>query len=299
MLENLLSVLRDNAWNGIAGLVVLVGAIIAIYRSVRKRPILPAFVPRLLQWLRLNPRYVAFAILTAVAAFGSLAITGNQWSALILVAYASLLALIRSLPRRPTARGVHRFRTLSIDTITNAFLHDIYDHFPQGQLNVNGVPFEVTDSRYDTSQALASRVATIQLQPAIRRPIAAHFLINAGGARSEYRDTVAGRLTFRFGDEESFSLELVIGENIREWAIGNASPGLLVTDVASEAGTRIVWSGRNLSGNEAIIDSLPVTFPTSHRRFRLSQIDIVRDVGSGTSHGDLGFFISAVSIEYS
>lgn len=298
-LEKLLLILRDNAWNGVAALVAIAGGLYGVFRFMSRQPIRPKWFNALGTWLRLNARGLIQAMLTLTAATAAIALTASYWPALIIILYALILWGLARVTRALGPDPKRRFRTIPIDQVGNAYLHDIYADPPKAGLMLNGVPFSITDVRYDTSRDPGSRRATIiDLQPSIRRPIAAHFLVNAGGAQSSHRGRTLGRLRFRFTDDTSMTEELVLGKNIREWAIGNASPGLLVTNVDPTSAVKIAWSGRNVSGNDAIMDCLTIFLQKGQRKPPLHQIEVVRDVGPGATRDNLGFFVSAITIEH-
>lgn len=156
------------------------------------------------------------------------------------------------------------------------------------------------------------RSVRIELRiPDVKGTIAAvHFLINSTGSLQYHDDTntwlewsTIGSIELFFGRHSDFvsrflrgfmapsrgltdaqlhsnkttqNTDLVLGDNIREWAVGN-DPERLVTRVDDPA-CQLAWKGRTVSGNYAVIDRLRIPVFNVNKGKRLEKIVIVRHI---------------------
>jgi hypothetical protein len=99
----------------------------------------------------------------------------------------------------------------------------------------------------------------------------------------------------KFGFEENVfqPTELILGENIREWAPGNLPPGRLV-DTVTDPLSQPAWVGTNNAGNKAVIDQLEVPISTENQHKVLEQIIITRN--SQVKHA--AFMIHAITLKF-
>lgn len=130
-----------------------------------------------------------------------------------------------------------------------------------------------------------------------------HFLINAGDGRKRYLGREIGWLNFNFDqDEHPQHCPIILGKNVREWAIGNyvtisetdRRPDPLVNTV-EEKNSREVWRGETQNGQVAVIDMLTVKIdPVKHSK-QLRSIELARSIPRETIA--LDYFISGMTIE--
>lgn len=185
-MDLLLNILRDPAWNGIAAIIgVLVLARGLIRAAFRSRPGFP-FSARVFGWIRANPQLTLQATLTLAALLSGLLITRNYVAPILIAAYALSLALSGKTSELFAGAPTRKFRTISLESIANANLHETYQH-PPSSLALGIVPFVLRDIPYDTARSKDSTRALIELPKPIPLVTAVHFLANAGGARSEFR----------------------------------------------------------------------------------------------------------------
>ena len=133
-----------------------------------------------------------------------------------------------------------------------------------------------------------------------------HLLINASGGWRIHREsnivlewTQVGRIRFNFEGGSFQDTGLVLGDNIREWAIGNF-PGDLVGRVADPL-CRVVWKGKNASQKFAVIDGLEIPVQDSNREKHIESIVFIRDIPHRVEEskgGLLHFLVSAITLEF-
>jgi hypothetical protein len=234
----------------------------------------------------------------------------------ILLATSALSAEPRTSPSRAPI-----FETLELPpgTVANANLEDLYLDPPLGEVKLGDVRFLLKGgpgSIFDTNEQIRyGRLADGSIEvpltlPEPVQPVAVHILINASGGWRTYADSekdiradlewsMIGKIKLEFADGTAQTTQLVLGDNIREWAIGN-NPSRLVSRVADPA-SRVVWRGKNQSQNYAVIDHLEIPIQPSNRDKELRRIVFVRDVPQHrfllkTPH--LHLLVFAVTLEF-
>ena len=296
MIDTFLAILRDEAWNGLLAIITILGLAAALIRAAfRSRPRF-TLLARVFAWIRSNPTHTLRGAFTIAAVVFALLITRSYLAPALLGAYAVSLVLAARIAEFLAGRRTPKYQALSLEPIVNATLHEIYLH-PPGSIVCGAVRFQLSDSRYDTSRTRDSTRASIPLSRPLSRVVAVHILANAGGAKAEFRGRLIGQVRFYLDNGIMLTEDLVLGANIREWAIGNASPGLLVTHADDEAGLHQVWAGKNLSGNDAVIDCLTISLNIQPSPAKLERIEFIRDCGPGTSNPHIGFFVSGIVVE--
>lgn len=143
----------------------------------------------------------------------------------------------------------------------------------------------------------------------VRRVVAVHCLINAGGAFKKdpetgyvYEGKELGSIELGFSagpPVHKIKMPLILGDTIREWAIGNF-PGELIS-LASNRHSWQVWKGKNRDGNKAVIDRLEIPVTREHtRRANLASIHIevkTQYLPKNSRGGRPEFFILAITLE--
>ncbi len=292
----LIDLLRDNVWNGIGGLIVLLGALYGIGRYVATRKPRWRYIVRGQNWIVGHIRNILGFVVFLITILVANLMFKDGWFAILIIVYTLALVVIFRVNAPPLRRSKTKFTKIPLLEIVNTTLDEIYDGPPSGEQIYHGVPFYINGNRYDTSKDdLMER--ELGLGKTIKNAKSVHLLINAGGARSKYLGYSLGRIKLIFNEGPPQFEELSLGTNIREWAIGNATPDVLVTEVHDKNKCRRVWYGNNVNGNAAIIDMLNISVEQTRENKDLDHIIIVRYVGPGTEEPPLGFFISAITIE--
>ncbi len=263
------------------------------------------------RWLIINWHLVIGLMLLFGVAYGSFVLTQSLWAiALILGLACAAILLTRSL--YPTSGRHFEVLPLPVGKFANATLKGKYENLPQGEVNLGGVTFLLTPEAYafDTSQARyiepdGSVRAELKLPQPVGKVKSVHLLINAGGAFRTDPDSNTplewlriGRIQLIFKDTTSQETELILGGNVREWAIGNF-PGKLV-DRIDEPFSQVAWRGKNTSGKCAVIDRLEIPVLESNRSKQLESVVFIRDIpwkAPSSEGGKLHFFVSAVTLE--
>jgi hypothetical protein len=86
-------------------------------------------------------------------------------------------------------------------------------------------------------------------------------LINSGHSYGYAKNKRIGRIEVHFADQRSFSYDLVLGQNIREWRF--QAPGAV--GIATSADLVEVYRGRSSEGDLGAIDMLKMTIPEEYR----------------------------------
>jgi len=266
------------------------------------------------RWTKANLQPLIGLIALLGVVYGAYTLASSPYVIALALGFAvALILLTRSLqatfrsPKRPRFEVV----PLSVGGVTNANLMARYLDPPQGEVVLGGVEFLVGSAISDSEnvrfiEADGHTETKLKLPKPAHRVKSVHLLINASGGWRIHREsstvlewTQIGKTRLNFGDGSSQDTELVLGDNIREWAIGN-SPGNLVGRVADPL-CRVVWKGKAISGKFAVIDKLEIPIRDSNRKKQLESIVFIRDIPHGakaSEGGLLHFLISAVTLEF-
>ena len=323
----LVNVLRDPVWQGIAGVVALLGLLFALFRfavnlvrSIRTQQSLMQAANKTVQemvgWLKRLFDYI-FTRSWKVHVLISIVIYAAFWGPRSAVPeLASLRAflaavcwlLIRAVyVLQKEAQSLHeRLRLYGLETLSLpdnvTTVYDMTRRYPNlslGEKWFNGVPFLLSANYFETS-AIGLRQAEIKLDRPLRHISSVHLLVNAGNGWKRHmgknlEGVTIGRIRLLFNDGTSQETRLILGHNVREWAPGN-KPGELVDQVTDPL-SRIAWKGKNAAGNEAVIDHLKIPIQEIHTHKSLERISILRDIEPGTPEDTLALAIFAITLE--
>ena len=189
--------------------------------------------------------------------------------------------------------------------IGNANLHDLYLNPPIGDVHLNSIPFQIHPGAlfFDTNAQIRFYLPQVDggkevdLRPSI--PIAnikkVHFLINSGNSKRVYANQKIGEIRLLFSNVHPMSTDLILGYNIREWAVGNQ--GDYVRELSAPS-VQMAWQGMNKQGINAVIDHLEIVVPDSIRNTVLEKIVFVhRPTRHATDSLGVQFIVLAVTVE--
>ncbi len=103
----------------------------------------------------------------------------------------------------------------------------------------------------------------------------AYFLINAGNSKNIYKGQTIGQIVLAFRDvAATIRTDLILGENIREWCIGNK---INLVRSTSSSTVKQIWAGTNNEGTNAVIDCLSISIDKCLRNEALEKIVFVHN----------------------
>ena len=127
-----------------------------------------------------------------------------------------------------------------LDGIANSSLEDNYHDITEGVAEPGGVPFFLKRRHgvYNTSLLYPGDNSTSLVLPKpISQARSVYLLVNSGGSETKYEGLRLGEIQVIFSDGSRQTTNLVLGKNIREWAVGNQTRMSLVVkveDIASQ-----------------------------------------------------------------
>lgn len=198
------------------------------------------------------------------------------------------------------AAGPYGFRPVWIGGFTNDVLEGIYYGLIPGRLLMGGVFFEipigdVSRNKFNMINWGCTRDETIRLPQGVSGVRAVYVLINSNNTFERDRGKLIGKIELQFDAANTVSVNLVVGENIREWCIGH--PGTLAT--VTDRNSVEVWRGSSIRGGRvdavAVIDMLKIEVPERYRNKELAAIRIV-DKSPGRQHLVISGITCLVSI---
>lgn len=192
----------------------------------------------------------------------------------------------------PAPTATNRFYPLSLREIANADITENYASAPLGNVTFGEVPFKLGQGRSFTSQAdpLPNNPPNVLLPADVPSPRAVYLLITGGDLWSQYAGSRIGRITMRFASGETYGVDLIAGENIREWKQGE---GVVSSTTAPSVAE--VWRDTDTNGpTPAIIDMLAIDVPPARFADRLVGVELADD--SSTTLGSLDPAINLLGV---
>jgi hypothetical protein len=189
--------------------------------------------------------------------------------------------------------------------IGNAQLRNLYLTPPIGDIYLNGIPFQIplaaiifdtnAHTRYSFHREDGSKEIELRHSTAVANVKKVHVLINSGNSKKVYADQKVGEIRLLFSNVHPMSTDLILGYNIREWAVGNQ--GDYVRELSAPT-IRMAWQGMNKQGVNAVIDHLEIVVPDGIRNAILEKIIFVhRPTRHATDSLGVQYLVLAVTIE--
>jgi hypothetical protein len=300
----IINILSHPAWTGVAGLIALLGALVALIGYVL--PLILSLLNRtqniklwLLQPLAI-PRYV---ITSGAILLLAIVITVLQRSLSSRVKSLFVQRLNKPVENKP------KFVPISLPAgIGNAYLRDRYLDPPSRIItpNDNKVEFQLPPDSLILDTNITPRYVTprdydweefgFTLPKPIQNIRSAYFLINSGNSHAIYRGLKLGEIKLIFRDAPPIVTVLVLGENIREWCIGNQ--GDYIREVSDHTTNNLAWKGENKAGVPAVIDYLKIPVFECMRNNPLEAIVFARNkVQRPPDNMGVPFSVFAISLE--
>jgi hypothetical protein len=300
----------------IVGLIVglLVGGVIAYLRSDRFKQWFSRLlntIMRALKWLTAKWHFIILHFLVVVLAvvFRIYA----DWRILVfsLVCYVVGMLSWRLSIGRPISFGgsksiKSKYLPISVSGIGNSYLKSRYVAPPSGDTFVGKAQFRLEPDalifdtneqiRYHTPRNDGGKEIDLQLPKPQNQIKSAYFLINSENSKSIYAHQGIGEIKLVFKDAPPIIVELVLGENIREWCPGN--PGDFVREASSPMLTMGAWAGLSKNGANAVIDCLQIPVYECMRNCFLKRIILVhKSLRQPSDAMGAHFSVFAVSLE--
>lgn len=216
-----------------------------------------------------------------------------------------LAALLGRLTQRelgPVVIPASPFKTIPLNETSLAnYDLSIYASPPFGPKKFNGVSFEMRNVRISMDHARSKMLTLPQPVQNVRK---IHVLLNAGNARRSNGALTIGTVRTHHRDDITppFAKSLVLGETVREWAIGNyvrksatdPSPDTLV-DATTDPDTHEIWRGTTQHGQVAVIDMITIEVPEAKRSNFLQGIEFTFE--QLAAEREIDYFISGITLE--
>ncbi len=193
-----------------------------------------------------------------------------------------------------------------IRSIGNSYLKSRYIAPPSGDVFLGKAQFRLEPDAliFDTNQQIryctprkdGGKEIDLPLPEPQNQVKSAYFLINSSNSKSIYKYQHIGEIMLVFKDAPPIVIELVLGDNIREWCPGN--PGDFVREASSPMITMDAWTGLSKHGGNAVIDCLQIPVYECMRNCFLENIVFVhKSQQQPPDTMGVHFSIFAVSLE--
>jgi len=166
--------------------------------------------------------------------------------------------------------------------IGNSYLKNRYIDPPVRDVVLGGAQFRLKQDSliFDTNEHISSflprsdggKEVDYRLPEPANQVKSVYLLINSGNSKNIYVNEVIGKIRLIFKDAPPIVVELVLGQNIREWCPGNS--GEYVRETSSPS-TMNVWMGMSKNGANAVIDCLKIPVYECMRNCSLEKIVFV------------------------
>jgi predicted Ser/Thr protein kinase len=161
---------------------------------------------------------------------------------------------------------------ISIASYGGDNIRDSLPGFPVGEQQFGGVRFLIPETHnaiqtYSAKRPNLPASFTIPLPPTADAD-SVYILINSGHSYAKAKNKVIGRIGLHFGDRRTFSYDLILGQNIREWRF--QVPGVIGTSKSPDL--LEVYRGRSTEGDIGAIDMLKLKIPDKYRDGALDSI---------------------------
>lgn len=212
-----------------------------------------------------------------------------------------------SFSRSKSTESKTKFLPISLfPGIGNSYFKSRYIAPPSGDVFLGNARFRLeTDALiFDTNEQIrdysprndGGKEIDFQLPKPQNQIKSCYFLINSGNSKSIYAHQGIGEIRLVFKDAPPIVVELVLGENIREWCPGN--PGDFVRDASGPMITMDAWTGLSKHGGNAVIDCLQIPVYACMRNCFLEKIILVhKSLQKPPDTMGVHFSIFAMSLE--
>ncbi len=212
----------------------------------------------------------------------------------------------RNLGKRLLSSRSEKIIPISIPPgVANARMRNRYLDLPVGKVQFGSVEFMIEEDQpiFDTGEQIRSSIlrrdGSKEVEVVLQTPLSAvrsvHFLINSGNSKAMYASEKVGEIILDFLDAPPIVTNLVLGNNIREWCIGNS--GDLVRD-ATDITSRVAWKGTNSEGTAAVLDCLEIPVFDCLINSPLAKINFVhKDISRDPDDMGVHYSIFAISLK--
>ncbi|MBL8096754.1 MAG: hypothetical protein JNL73_21440, partial [Anaerolineales bacterium] len=185
---------------------------------------------------------------------------------------------------------------ISIASIVNGTLTNDYAAPPVGRVELGGVLFDL-DGQAFRSQAAPAPNNGFPTQAGLDLDLIGvervFVLITAGDAFTRWQGERVGQIVLTFAGAEPVAVDLVLGENLREWHPAD-------NVVSTAPGVSEVWTGpiTGFPNLTAHLDLLTIAVPADRAAARLTRIDFVDLSAETVGSRDPALTVAGLAIEH-
>jgi hypothetical protein len=198
-----------------------------------------------------------------------------------------------SIPPKAVNPAVTNYIEVSLTTIAN-FSSSISNP-PNGDQVFLNVPFKISGKELFLSQyGEASLPQEAILETDISKAKTIFILINTTATYPQFMNKQAGKITLIFDTGQTEETNLIVGKNIREYAIDELYGPTVRT--VSDSNNQVAWQGNSQSRLIAI-DMLTIPISSMNQARVLKQIKITDTSAFTTNSADPGLLIWGLTVE--
>ena len=185
---------------------------------------------------------------------------------------------------------------IPLGTLANDNIHALFRNLPIGDQIYGGVLFQIPDrnNKVGTQCARFADWPTEIFLPVgnIEHPQSVHLLVNAGYTRDYVEGLQIGTVELHFAGGQSYSFNLKLGENIREWRF----EGMPVVPLTSPDVIEVYRQYSEAERTE-VLDMLTIPIPDSYQASALQYL-VVKDTSREvTGSGDPCFYFVGLTVK--
>jgi hypothetical protein len=156
------------------------------------------------------------------------------------------------------------------------------------------IPFETGWTSSTQCSHIPDRPTLLQYGTDVARPTNVYLLLQGGWAVQQYNGKEIGYIRLTFADGSDLRTPLVLGFNIRDWAIDKAD----AVSTASSPTLREAWQGNAPDGTKGRFDILTIDIPSSQTQSKLTSVQIGDTSATTTTSVNPCIHLTGISIKY-
>lgn len=195
----------------------------------------------------------------------------------------------------PPSAAVTRYFHLSLRDYANSNTTGGYINPPLGQVELGGIPFDLGTGESIVTQAnpLPDNPTQLLFSTDIPEPQVVYLLITGGDLWSKYEGRLIGEVRLSFSGGGSHVVDLIAGDNIREWKHYQDN---VVSQITSPAATEVWRGGNNDDSGAAVIDMLRIDVPEALRNQTLVGIEVTDQTEQTVGEMDPAINLNGITV---
>lgn len=232
----------------------------------------------------------------------------------IIVAIVTIISYVQTIPSTPQPRDdatppslitiepKHRnqFQEISLREISRLSQPETNLELLPGTNILNEIPFETGWKVSTQCEYLYNNPVSFTLPTKVPNPKYVYLLLQSAGTDKEFQGKEIGLVTLRFSNGRGATTQLLLGENIRDWAL-NRSPQAVSTATSpqlTEGWQNTIYIQEENRTVIGVMDILTIEIPNDYWSLQLESIEIKDTTAETIDKRDPCLHILGVTVGY-